>query len=599
MADFKSRRPPRVSISPDAFNSGNALSFKNQPSLGMLFRTLSNPEQDVTFILGAGISVDAGFPVWEALVDRLSNEIKGRSLRRLAKLDTDGPMRRAESIFRMISADNPDLDAGVLRAALYHRMPKTEPGPIAVSIARIWASRRSRIRILTTNFDDVMEEALEAEFGRSNGSFSLYQEGQDEDEKPEHDRDYGGVADWRDFLDEDPDRPAVMHLHGMVRRRRDPLRPVVLSESHFLFHGPKIREVVRERLLNSAVVFVGVSLSDPNLVGPLWDVNPKYLDDDTEQAPESRERHPCFVLHVPSAVLGAETIEEARSYVLKKYEYMEEALGVSPVFFKSYSQLYQALSELNLALTNDDYFTRTVPQPLRYGDRFSNHLRDAWTAVGASDAEFTRESFDHRLAVADRLAELLDPDSDLGAALLKPGSKILHRHDSIKRSSRDFGGDQEHFGIFVWLRTPTKDDSDVAAPYALNLAASSTYIHRNSWSFARDVPIEPTSKVPAARAVYSGLLTRANLPEQSRFPLWRGVWAIPLRVSSDGTLGGPDAVTVGAIALNTSHQVVVDAKSAQGRASVLAAIAEDQLATDRLRDALETSVAGILRATPR
>ena len=42
-------------------------------------------------------------------------------------------------------------------------------------------------------------------------------------------------------------------------------------------HGPSARSVVAESLVRSNVLFIGVSLTDPNLVGPLWDAKAKRV----------------------------------------------------------------------------------------------------------------------------------------------------------------------------------------------------------------------------------------------------------------------------------------------------------------------------------
>ena len=54
----------------DAFFGQPAISFKSQPALGSLLEALEG-KQRITFMLGAGVSRDAGLPGWERLVSRI------------------------------------------------------------------------------------------------------------------------------------------------------------------------------------------------------------------------------------------------------------------------------------------------------------------------------------------------------------------------------------------------------------------------------------------------------------------------------------------------------------------------------------------------
>jgi hypothetical protein len=361
-----------------------------------------------------------------------------------------------------------------------------------------------------------------------------------------------------------------------------PLGPVILTESHFLRHGADVRKVITKRLRESCVVFLGVSLTDPNLVGPLWDT----ANDD---AMGDADRKPCFVLHVPDLAAGASGIAESREYALAKYAYLEDALGVSPVFLKSYSQLHQVLTELDLALTEgaDAYFADHS-----YGRRFVSTLQSCYESLGFTDD--LDASLSDRQRVSSELFSLVDSTGAVGRILELP-RKGKRRLRGLREQHGDHHDSEERFGLFLWLRTKAEGD-DEAAPYGLTLVASSAYVHRESWSATRFVEITPSSGFPVAEMLWKNTVVVQNLMEVSPFQLWRGTLCIPIRVMEDvetpeGVYAAP--LTVGGIALNTTHHPIPD-ELPHPRVSKLAVILEDQQWRGELHKALHDPVRDML-----
>src|SRR5688572_5741118 len=112
------RRVTNVPTASD-FIRGHALSESVQPNLERLFKVLLDPAQEITFFVGAGASVDAGYHTWNGLLDALCERIEGDRIGELARDDRDGPLRGAETILRLIAPTTPATDAEVLRDVLY------------------------------------------------------------------------------------------------------------------------------------------------------------------------------------------------------------------------------------------------------------------------------------------------------------------------------------------------------------------------------------------------------------------------------------------------------------------------------------------------
>lgn len=586
-----SRIPETRAPSADEFNRGNALSATTQPYFEDLLEVLADSSKKIVFFVGAGVSIDAGYPSWPGLISRLAQKISDPRFANLAASDLDGVLRQAETVFRLIAPDSPQDDAGTLREVLYRTHGEPTSGPLADTLARICVALGDRCSLMTTNFDDVLEAALEKETGTAPRAYSLRGDYYDPEDRVPASLDlYPGYAEWLQHRETDG-AMAVMHLHGMTRRRDDPLRPLVLTESHFLRYGSAVREVILRELREHVVIFIGASLNDPNVTGPLWDL---------AQFEAGQTNHPIFALHVPGYVEGAADVHEARAYGLAKYQYLETALGVSPIFLKSYSQLLQLLFEMDLCIRlGRDYLDRKSASPWVYGHRFERVLDRCYErATGRSrgtPALSDREQFAKKVEVSESLRAILADQHPVGRKLhSRPTGELLTRHRSLRRRHDDMASDreEEQFGLFLWLRTPrTEDGSPV--PYAIDLVASSTYAHFEDWSGRRTALIESGSKVIAAECAFEGLAKLGNLPLVSRFPLWRSALAFPLRISEETDPSGE--VVVGAVSLNSTFSIDF-ARKERGSVSILAAFKEVQteLETDVIAP-LRDAIADLLR----
>lgn len=553
--------PETVSPSGAEFNRRNALSFTTQPYLQELLKVLIDPSQRITFFVGAGLSVDAGYQTWPGLIKLLSTRVPNAEFGRLAASDRDGYLRQAETILRLIEPGSPDEDATLIREAIYRDSPFPVCGPLAQTLAGIALKLGTRASIVSTNFDDVLETAMTQVAGSfdEDSSFSLRNEHYDPTEMPPDSLELcAGYQDWLRAREERGAR-AVMHLHGMVRRRDVPLRPLILTESHFLRYGALLRELVLEELKTSVVIFIGTSLNDPDVTGPLWDL---------AQFHKSDSNRPRFALHVPSAPADAKDVGQAREYGIAKYQYFETALGVRPVFLKSYSQLLQVLIEMQTCIDlGEDYFS----EENSYGHVFNRVIRHCHESLATkSEPANSSSTFERRVQTSRNLQQILGSESRAGRTLRQPPEQVKATHKQLRATFDNnlHEPDDEHFGIFVWLRT-LPPFAGKAAPYALDLVASSAYIHFEEWSGRKSAPIEEGSNVVAADAVFRGNTLLKPTPLVSNFPIWRSTLAFPIYYS--GLEESPRDVVVGAVTLNSTFDVRLEKKRRDVSVSVLAA----------------------------
>jgi len=368
-------------IAEDDFLNGHAFSFTKQPYLAALFETVIDRDTNITFVVGAGVSLDSGLPPWLSLIDRMCEQLRGDPvLMDLALRDRSDPMRRAELVLEMVlrrkAGWQPET---VIRHALYRPRPSRLPltGPLAEAIAQLGTRLGNRGRLITTNFDEVLETALGRYLPESEiKSYGLRSE-------VDHSR-------WSNSIG----IGHVLHVHGLVRPKRGPLKPVILTESHFLEHGPKVRALILKQLQASCVIFIGVSLADPNLTGPLWDLR---------SGQQVRIRP--FVLTVPEPPPQGCHHRDIKRYTLENARYLEDKLKMRPIFLKSYAQQIQVLGDLDLALSaGKSRYTigASGDSNLEYGLRFTRALNKAYESIGCTGGSDSPERCNAR-KLSDRL----------------------------------------------------------------------------------------------------------------------------------------------------------------------------------------------------
>jgi hypothetical protein len=549
-------------ISADVLNDGHALSFASQPAIADLHRLIRDTSETFTFVIGAGASIDSGLPSWAELVKGLVERIDP-AFRSLAITDADDPMRKAEYVLRMAVKHKGGEEEHHIQSALYKRVTKVVPGQLTLSLADLITQLGDRASVITTNFDEAIEAAF-ADGGVKYEQFTLsHRDG------------------WDNRIGNASDSLPIMHLHGIVPREGSCTGPVILTESHFLKHGPRAREVVRNALLRSIVVFVGVSLTDPNLVGPLWDTR------------KGNSRKPAFALTVPTPI-GREDLRLARSYALRKSEYLEVSLGLRVVVMKSFGQLEQLVRELVISRAKPILYDETDPDTsLHYGRRFRRVIRECHMSLGAvgPNLELPTQS---RLNLANQLRDSLSTGKLAeGIRDLRRDRKTRERHDKLRKQCGDVSLSPERFGISLWLRAPGDTEREI---YSIGMMASSSMIPVEA-PYLSQVPITPGSPVLEARCMFRGMSFYSELPRTDIYGGWHSGVAVPLRVM--GSIGVYDwHLTVGAVCLTSDLHCVTPAnvRASNGkRVSVMSALDDDQ--KKKLADLLEVTARQLLGVT--
>lgn len=507
-------------ISAKALAHGHALSFTDQPTLTQLFSTLKRRRRHLTVVLGAGISMNSSLPSWGNLVNKMSQAVKDPILSEMLRnVDGDSLERRAETTIQIACALNKNIDAAqVIRDALYSEDEVPTPGLLALSIGRLIAQYYPSVSVLTTNFDLIMEDALSAYLPEitvkpySMDSYDAWLESEQTDSQL-----------------------GILHLHGVIRQGgKTPLGPIVLTDSDFLKHGASVRAAVSSAIKGGTTLFAGLSLTDPNIVGPL------YQATDTPQS----ERYGLFV---PRLYGDDYDPEQYARYALAGAQFLRTKLHLRPILLKSYSQLTQLISELGLAVAEPNLYRRNAPrdQSLHYGVRFKEALAAAYAAVGAH-VRTGELNTDNALSLSRKLHESFH--SSLGLKSILSG---------FQKKYSSLIADDENFGIFLWLRSL---DAPPDKKYSLRLIGTSVYTHLEAWSARREEAITGNSNYAAVHAIFEGGVRVENLEPSRNGGTWRAAVAVPVVVTesrSNVLIGGDplDSLTIGAVTLDSNKPI--------------------------------------------
>lgn len=555
-------------LTPDDLRNKQMLSIHHQQLWRQLCRDVVGHTDSVTLVVGAGVSMDAGFPSWDALVRRIcSQHLSSGSdlhLRDRILADPADLIRKTESIIELAleranSGRGPEVtSADIIAQALYERFDSPGYiGQLGQAVARLALTLGSTVRIVTTNFDDVLERAIVAVApsaqvaSHSIGDLNITIGGDD-----------GYSVEWPES-DADID---ILHLHGYLPQEGANRGPVVLAESHFLEYGPHVRAVIADRLKSSLVIFLGVSVNDPNLTGPLWDVR--------SQRASASSAGP-YVLLVPDVrPAGADrNVFDERAYMREKSRYLRTKLGLRPIFVKSYSQLGQAVWELALcAEVGTNYLKRAE---IRYGSRLASTLDAVYTNLGCakkSDAVIGEQSIAIQRSLSN---ELRGPDGKSG--LLRwlrfqatQARKELERTGVTRANTLDQLPESEDFGLYLWLRSRVARRG--GDNYTIQLVGSSEVSHRSAFTMTAPQEIDSESRFPAVASIYNGSMLVSGVGDTNITHFWKGVAAVPVRwrhqIDMDEGTTFDVPMTIGVVTLNSCRLVRPDLDDEYGQTTL-------------------------------
>lgn len=239
-------------------------------------------------LLGAGTSVDSGYPDWNRLLAMLEEKAQGVSPKYQSFLhNLNDPAWQAEEYRRLIGEH---AFKGLIASEF---APKGKIGPILHAIVKLKFRH-----ILTTNYDSCIEDAYKTAGAKLE------------------------VSDWtedvnmrRFFLDlyRDGVTPYLIYLHG---RYYDPAN-VVLTESSYASRYVRSDDAQRKLfaiLITQPVIFIGFSVNDPDLNHLMREVNARL----------GRGNSQHF------ALVGYE-VDDQRRLIKNRFE---GKYGIQPVFYR-------------------------------------------------------------------------------------------------------------------------------------------------------------------------------------------------------------------------------------------------------------------------
>lgn len=189
----------------------------------------SQTDRLVLFV-GAGVSANSGVPTWKQLIDEMKKELPDS-----INYETDD--LKVAQAYKDIRGEKEYLDK--VKEVLRHN--KVIPNPIHEAIFNL-----NPVHILTTNYDDLLEQELENEFKQY------------------------------DIIREDLDLPNMIYSGALVKMHGDfSKNNIVLTETDYYNYSknfPLIRAFIQSVFATKLVVFIGFSFNDLNLKMILNDV---------------------------------------------------------------------------------------------------------------------------------------------------------------------------------------------------------------------------------------------------------------------------------------------------------------------------------------
>jgi hypothetical protein len=349
-----------------------------------------------------------------------------------------------------------------------------EPGPIAHEVARLSSCFGERLTVMTTNYDDLIERAL-LHGGYAKKLIKSY-------------------VTHRHMLT--PGAVPVTHLHGFAGREGEPRR-LVLTEEHYhrMQRGTSWQEqYVTKQLEQTLCLFVGTSLTDPNLIRYLYGY----------KKPSVRSHAAVFVrqgdMEGPDDAIRA-VREEAAT---KRWN----RCGVEAIFVDHFADAAQLVHEISYCRASGSAY---VP----VADRAASALA----------------------AIAD-VALRTNADADAFAGRQVDLSRWLREtlYRTLRSALNADPPTDESLALALWLL-----DADGTA---ITGWAHSDRAHQDPLTI-ESVPIRPDSTWVSVRAICQGV--RVELDRASDVSRWRFVRGLPLILDS------PTRLPIGCLTISSTR----------------------------------------------
>lgn len=280
--------------------------------------------EQCSFILGAGVSMDANLPSWETLLKRLVDNAKKYYGLKLDSNDYNYLFSDCGSssiilgrlVYTLFNDDEREFKQAIRRALYQGR--EYRPGALANAVCNLIKykyNKKSLTSIITYNYDDLIERGLKEKgllnipvFGNQNQKLYI----------------------------------PVYHVHGYLPQGDEIDSIPVLSEKEYhdiyktAYHWSNVEQL--HAMQRSVCFFVGLSMTDPNL---------RRLLDIANGERRSNEYHD--IRHFAFLRKGdvSKGLEEGKGAEFRtKMEDMLKGLGVAVVWYNEHSELPSILNRL-------------------------------------------------------------------------------------------------------------------------------------------------------------------------------------------------------------------------------------------------------------
>ncbi|NOK07693.1 TIR domain-containing protein [Corallococcus exercitus] len=277
----------------------------------------------LTLMCGAGVSVQAGIPVWGDLLIRLLERMIERiakthalKLDRVAAAEFQRRYGASSLILGKYLKNNLGKDfPRELRDALYASPSSTSP--LIESIVRLSRPQRDGRpldSIITFNFDSLIEENLET-------------------------RQIPNRAIFSEAIAHDPNELPIYHVHGYLPRIGDISEHSELVFSEDAYHSQFIEPfswsnlIQLNKLTQNTCLLVGISLTDPNMR--------RLLDVAWRKSPDKAMSH-CIIKRTPRLSNG--DVLDRVSKLLEEQD--ANALGLNVVWIDEFRDIPTVLDEI-------------------------------------------------------------------------------------------------------------------------------------------------------------------------------------------------------------------------------------------------------------
>ena len=208
---------------------------------------------NITLFLGAGVSLGAGLPTWTKLLENLLEDGQEISLNQgdfpaIEVASFNSTIIAARILLSNYSPEQEFDIANKLKDALYKSYDKTKKNDLIEVICTACksddtAAQRKVTSIITTNYDDLVEQELEKQ---KIDYFQVFKEGKYEGSKL-----------------------PVIHVHGCLNYENpNPIMPVLSEKAYHELYKKNYdwsNIEILHALYRHTCIFIGCSMSDPNL----------------------------------------------------------------------------------------------------------------------------------------------------------------------------------------------------------------------------------------------------------------------------------------------------------------------------------------------